>query len=153
MFDYFWSSQQQTLLFRRLVKWKWKWVFSVHLSSTANIEISFHDKLRLTETVFSRCKLRHLKGSLMGLSHRFNKTILVAFLLWPVTMWATGFCPGLLYQVWVPFCGASLKAIHKGLGGVTLLEEVCYWGWALWFLKLKLSPVLFSHPAVCGSGW
>lgn len=37
-----------------------------------------------------------------------------------------------------------------GLVGIGMaLEEVCHWGWALGFQKLKLDPV--SLPTACGS--
>lgn len=32
----------------------------------------------------------------------------------------------------------------EGLGGVALLDDVCHWGWALGFQKLKLGPVALS---------
>jgi hypothetical protein len=47
----------------------------------------------------------------------------------------------------VPICSNAWSptggTVWEGLRGVSLLEEVCHWGWALWFQEPKPVPVSF----------
>ena len=47
-------------------------------------------------------------------------------------------------NVWCPVGGT----VWKGLGGMTLLEEVCHSGWGLKFQKPMPGPVSVSLPAL-----